>query len=53
MKARILDFVNSPTVPVGVKLSAIKFMQKVILVQTRGVSDPRVSLAVMNYEPLN
>ncbi|KAI6044311.1 Symplekin tight junction protein C terminal-domain-containing protein [Pisolithus marmoratus] len=26
----------------GVKLSAIKFMQKVILLQTRGVSDPRL-----------
>lgn len=26
----------------GVKLSAMKFMQRVILVQTRGVSDPRV-----------
>jgi hypothetical protein len=26
----------------GVKLSAIKFVQRVILVQTRGVQDPRV-----------
>jgi symplekin len=28
--------------PAGVRIAAIKFMQKVILVQTRGVTDPRV-----------
>lgn len=42
-KGRILDFVFSSHTPRGIKLAAIKFMQKVILVQTRGVSDPRVS----------
>ncbi|KAJ8521574.1 hypothetical protein ONZ45_g1743 [Pleurotus djamor] len=42
-KARILEFVWSPTVTLGVKLSAMKFMQRVILVQTRGVSDPRLA----------
>jgi Symplekin/PTA1 N-terminal len=41
-KTRILELVWSPTVSIGVKLSAVKFMQRVILVQTRGVSDPRV-----------
>ncbi|KAG5652626.1 hypothetical protein H0H81_004355 [Sphagnurus paluster] len=41
-KARIIEFVWSPTTPLGVKLSAMKFAQKVILVQTRGVSDPRL-----------
>ena len=28
--------------PAGIRIAAIKFMQKVILVQTRGVTDPRV-----------
>ncbi|KAF8552401.1 hypothetical protein OG21DRAFT_1486223 [Imleria badia] len=41
-KSRILDFVVSPTANNGVKLSAVKFMQRVILLQTRGVSDPRL-----------
>ena len=42
-KSRILEMVWSPTTPTGLKLVALKFMQRVILVQTRGVSDPRVS----------
>ncbi|KAI5992588.1 Symplekin tight junction protein C terminal-domain-containing protein [Pisolithus orientalis] len=41
-KTRILDFVRSPTANNGVKLSAIKFVQKVILLQSRGISDPRL-----------
>ncbi|KAG1760128.1 Symplekin tight junction protein C terminal-domain-containing protein [Suillus occidentalis] len=41
-KARILEFVWSPTVSTGVKVSAIKFMQRIIIVQTRGISDPRL-----------
>ncbi|CAL1714714.1 unnamed protein product [Somion occarium] len=41
-KARILEFVDSPYVGIGIKLSAIKFMQRVILVQTKSVSDPRL-----------
>ncbi|KAF5383732.1 hypothetical protein D9615_003524 [Tricholomella constricta] len=41
-KARIIEFLWSPTTGVGVKLSAMKFVQKVIIVQTRGVSDPRL-----------
>ena len=44
-KARILEFVWSPQINVGVKLAAIKFLQRVVLVQTRGISDPRVSLS--------
>lgn len=43
-KNRIIEFVWSPTVSVGVKLSAMKFVQRVILVQTRGISDPRVAV---------
>ncbi|KAG1746647.1 Symplekin tight junction protein C terminal-domain-containing protein [Suillus paluster] len=41
-KARILEFIWSPNASSGVKLSAIKFMQRVIIVQTRGISDPRL-----------
>ncbi|KIK99799.1 hypothetical protein PAXRUDRAFT_822333 [Paxillus rubicundulus Ve08.2h10] len=41
-KTRILEFVVLPTANNGVKLSAVKFMQRVILLQTRGVSDPRL-----------
>ncbi|KAH9945718.1 Symplekin tight junction protein C terminal-domain-containing protein [Amylocystis lapponica] len=41
-KARILDFVWSPHVSNGVRFAAVKFMQRVILVQTRGINDPRL-----------
>ncbi|KAL4250329.1 hypothetical protein ABKN59_005891 [Abortiporus biennis] len=41
-KRRILEFVSAPNVPMGVRLAAIKFMQKAMLVQTRGGSDPRL-----------
>ncbi|SJL03526.1 related to Symplekin [Armillaria ostoyae] len=41
-KTRILEFVWNPHANSGVKVSAVKFMQKVILVQTRGISDPRL-----------
>ncbi|KZT27847.1 hypothetical protein NEOLEDRAFT_1130335 [Neolentinus lepideus HHB14362 ss-1] len=41
-KTQILEFVRAPGVPMGVKLAAVKFMQRVILVQTRGVADPRL-----------
>ncbi|KIK09035.1 hypothetical protein K443DRAFT_672073 [Laccaria amethystina LaAM-08-1] len=41
-KNRIIELVWSQTVSVGVKLSAMKFVQRVILVQTRGISDPRL-----------
>ena len=51
-KSRILDFVASPTVNNGVKLSAVKFMQRVILLQTRGVSDPRVVIHLRSMAKL-
>ncbi|KAJ7115848.1 Symplekin tight junction protein C terminal-domain-containing protein [Mycena epipterygia] len=41
-KTRILDFVWAPTTTNGVRFSSIKFLQRVILVQTRGISDPRL-----------
>ncbi|KAI0352302.1 hypothetical protein OH77DRAFT_1523357 [Trametes cingulata] len=41
-KARILEYVWAPNVNSGVRLAAVKFMQRVILVQTRGISDPRL-----------
>ncbi|TFK51746.1 hypothetical protein OE88DRAFT_1679157 [Heliocybe sulcata] len=42
VKGQILEFVRAPGVPMGVKLAAVKFMQRVVLVQTRGVADPRL-----------
>ncbi|KZT34250.1 hypothetical protein SISSUDRAFT_1065486 [Sistotremastrum suecicum HHB10207 ss-3] len=41
-KARILDLVGAPGVNIGLKLAALKFMQRVILVQTRNAVDPRL-----------
>ncbi|KAJ3986382.1 Symplekin tight junction protein C terminal-domain-containing protein [Lentinula detonsa] len=42
-KSRILSFVGLPNVNTGVRISALKFMQRVILVQIpQGVSDPRL-----------
>ncbi|KAI0725434.1 Symplekin tight junction protein C terminal-domain-containing protein [Fomitopsis betulina] len=41
-KTRILEFVWSPTATHGLKFAAVKFMQRAILVQTRGISDPRL-----------
>ena len=41
-KSRILEMVYAQHTPAGVRIAAIKFMQRVILVQTRGVTDPRV-----------
>ncbi|KAF8661382.1 hypothetical protein AX16_001475 [Volvariella volvacea WC 439] len=41
-KARILEIVWTPNVGMGMKLSAVKFLQRVILVQMRGIPDPRL-----------
>ncbi|ESK96439.1 cleavage polyadenylation specificity factor [Moniliophthora roreri MCA 2997] len=41
-KDMIIGFVQSPQTSSGVKISSLKFMQRVILVQTRGGSDPRL-----------
>ena len=41
-KGRILEILYAQHTPAGVRIAAIKFMQRVILVQTRGVTDPRV-----------
>ncbi|KAF7370712.1 Mitogen-activated protein kinase [Mycena sanguinolenta] len=41
-KARIIEFVWAPTTSSGVRLSSIKFLQRIILLQTRGISDPRL-----------
>ncbi|KAI0629295.1 Symplekin tight junction protein C terminal-domain-containing protein [Trametes polyzona] len=42
LKARIIELVWAPHTNGGVRLAALKFMQRVILVQTRGVNDPRL-----------
>ncbi|KAF5374859.1 hypothetical protein D9758_000263 [Tetrapyrgos nigripes] len=41
-KARILELADSPTINLGIKISSLKFMQRIILVQTRGPPDPRL-----------
>ncbi|CAE6402237.1 unnamed protein product [Rhizoctonia solani] len=41
-KSRILAMVEDTSLALGIRLSAIKFMQRAILVQTRGVNDPRL-----------
>ncbi|KAJ3505780.1 hypothetical protein NLJ89_g7237 [Agrocybe chaxingu] len=41
-KARLLELVWAPNVNTGVRISALKFAQRVILVQMRGLSDPRL-----------
>jgi symplekin len=41
-KSRILEILYAQHTLAGVRIAAIKFMQKVILVQTRGATDPRV-----------
>ncbi|PPQ75883.1 hypothetical protein CVT24_000738 [Panaeolus cyanescens] len=41
-KSRIIEMVWGTNVNAGVKISAMKFVQRVVLVQTRGVSDPRL-----------
>lgn len=41
-KTRIIELVWAPNVNAGVRFCAVKFVQRVVLVQVRGVSDPRV-----------
>ncbi|EJU03654.1 hypothetical protein DACRYDRAFT_21169 [Dacryopinax primogenitus] len=41
-KDRIFKLLDSPTAPLGIKLCALKFMQRAILVQGRGPTDPRL-----------
>jgi symplekin len=43
-KARIIELLWAPTTPAGVRLTAMKFAQRVILVQTKGANDPRVCI---------
>jgi symplekin len=42
-KSRIIEFMWAPNAHAGVQFAAAKFLQRVILVQSRGVADPRVS----------
>ncbi|KAL1941146.1 hypothetical protein VTO73DRAFT_7358 [Trametes versicolor] len=41
-KTRIIELVWAPHTNSGVRLAALKFLQRVILVQTRGINDPRL-----------
>ncbi|KDQ18951.1 hypothetical protein BOTBODRAFT_28429 [Botryobasidium botryosum FD-172 SS1] len=40
-KARILAMFDSPITHPSIKLAALKFMHRVVVVQTRGITDPR------------
>jgi hypothetical protein len=42
-KSRIIELMWAPGTQAGVQLAAVKFLQRVILVQSRGIADPRVS----------
>ena len=42
-KTRIIELMWAPSTQTGVQYAAVKFLQKVILVQSRGIADPRVS----------
>ena len=52
-KGRILELVYAPSVNAGIRLAAVKFMQRAILVQTRGVADPRVSSCFISSQRAN
>jgi symplekin len=43
VRTRVMEYNVHPTTPLGVRLASIKFLQRVILVHSRGASDPRVS----------
>jgi symplekin len=42
-KNRIIELMWAPDTQAGVQFAAVKFLQRVILVQSRGIADPRVS----------
>ncbi|KAF8273075.1 Symplekin tight junction protein C terminal-domain-containing protein [Lactarius quietus] len=41
-KSRIIELMWAPNTHAGVQFAAVKFLQKVILVQSRGIADPRL-----------
>jgi hypothetical protein len=42
VRMQVMEYIVHPTTPLGVRLASIKFLQRVILVHSRGASDPRV-----------
>jgi len=50
VRIRVMEYSVHPTTPLGVRLASIKFLQRVILVHSKGVTDPRVSGAIRTYE---
>ena len=46
-KSRIIELMWAPNTQAGVQFAAVKFLQKVILVQSRGIADPRVSCSFL------
>jgi Symplekin/PTA1 N-terminal len=41
-KNRVIELMWAPNTPSGIQFAAVKFLQRVILVQSRGIADPRV-----------
>lgn len=52
-KTQILGLLDDPNLALGIRLSAMKFMQRAILVQTRGVNDPRVIYSQYMFQENN
>ena len=50
-RSRIIELMWAPDAPPGVQFAAVKFLQRVILVQSRGVADPRVSRSSFSFAP--
>jgi hypothetical protein len=46
-KRKIRDIFNDNHSTVGLKLAAIKFLHRVVLVQSKGVTDPRVNISIL------
>jgi len=47
-RSRIASYVTSSTASLGVKLCAVKFLERFMLVGLRGVSDPRVTCVLFS-----
>jgi symplekin len=48
-KNRIIELMWAPNTQVGIQFASVKFLQRVILVQSRGVADPRVSRSIRPF----
>jgi symplekin len=46
---KILAMVSDDRQHIGLRLAAIKFMHRVIVVQTKGIVDPRVRIPLLDH----